>query len=381
MYSGKQKHVKEDKKMGINSWYLTGNDRADSSYTDFTKCSHTEFANGSYTDFTGGTYTDLANNNFNKTARRSGVRSADGFKVTCGTRKKRTAGKVIICVAGALAIVLAAFLLKDVIVEACTNFINEEIFSNTDSKDQSLHLPKKSSEEAFRITAEKTSYSKKDPAYEVAQSIMVNLKCDNDVDTAREIVNWVHSNINYHIETSDMTFEEAAYQGFTRKTGDCYVYFACTKMLLDCAGIPNLMVERYPVYTNGHYWNLVQLNGEWYHCDSTVFKDHPDMYFMCTDDEIADSHHEFNFALYPERAQGHSYYEDSYYGDMYYDDSYYDDSYYEDPVNEYPDYGDSDEDFSDDDLYYEDSFDDDAYVVSVGDEIDFANAPFTDYEG
>jgi hypothetical protein len=77
-------------------------------------------------------------------------------------------------------------------------------------------------------------------------------------------------------------------------------------MLLDCAGIPNMMVERFPVYTNGHYWNLVQLDGEWYHCDATVFRDHPSMYFMCTDDEIDDSHHSFNGALYPERAGGSS---------------------------------------------------------------------------
>ena len=74
--------------------------------------------------------------------------------------------------------------------------------------------------------------------------------------------------------------------GFTKKTGDCYVYFSCSKMLLDRAEIPNLMVKRYPVKKSAHFWNLVQLDGKWYHCDATVYKDHPEMYFMCTDDEI-----------------------------------------------------------------------------------------------
>lgn len=133
---------------------------------------------------------------------------------------------------------------------------------------------------------------------------MASLWRDSDVETARAIFTWVHSHISYQTVKGSLTYEEAAYRGFSRKSGDCYVYFACAKMLLDCAGIPNLMVERFPVYTNGHYWNLVQLDGEWYHCDATVFRDHPAMYFMCTDSQINDSHHAFNGALYPERAGG-----------------------------------------------------------------------------
>ena len=150
------------------------------------------------------------------------------------------------------------------------------------------------------------SDSSSDPAYDLAENIMSSLWRSNDVETARAIFNWVHSHIYYQPVTTYMSYEDAAYRGFSRRNGDCYVYFSCAKMLLDCAGIPNLMVERYPVYTNGHYWNLVQLNGEWYHCDATVFMDHPSMYFMCTDDEIDDSHHSFNGSLYPERAGGSS---------------------------------------------------------------------------
>ncbi len=147
-----------------------------------------------------------------------------------------------------------------------------------------------------------------DPAYGLAENVMSGLWRSSDVETARAIFNWVHSHISYQSISTYMTYEEAAYRGFTKKSGDCYVYFACAKMLLDCAGIPNMMVERFPVYTNGHYWNLVYLDGEWYHCDATVFRDHPSMYFMCTDDEIDDSHHSFNGALYPERAGGSSEY-------------------------------------------------------------------------
>ena len=154
-----------------------------------------------------------------------------------------------------------------------------------------------------------SSGSSSDSAYEAAENAMNSLWRDSDVETARAIFKWVHSNISYQTVSDYLSYEEAAYRGFTRRSGDCYVYFACAKMLLDCAGIPNMMVERFPVYSNGHYWNLVQLDGEWYHCDATVFRDHPAMYFMCTDDEIDDSHHSFNGALYPERAGGSSEYQ------------------------------------------------------------------------
>ena len=148
-------------------------------------------------------------------------------------------------------------------------------------------------------------------AYALAESIMAGLWRGNDVETARAIFNWVHSNIYYVSISYYQTYEAAAYRGFSQRNGDCYVYFSCCKMLLDIAGIPNMMVTRYPVTGNGHYWNLVQLNGLWYHCDATVFMDHPDMYFMCTDAEIDDYHHQFDGSLYPERAGGSKEYKPS----------------------------------------------------------------------
>ena len=140
--------------------------------------------------------------------------------------------------------------------------------------------------------------------YSIAANIMSGLWRGSDVETARAIFNWVHSHIYYQTIMYYQTYEAAAYRGFSRHNGDCYVYYACAKMLLDCAGIPNMMVQRSPVTSNGHYWNLVYLDGGWYHCDATVFRDHPGVYFMCTDEEIDDYHHQFNGYLYPERAGG-----------------------------------------------------------------------------
>ena len=207
-----------------------------------------------------------------------------------------------------------------------------------------------------------------------AESLVQTLKCSNDTETAWEIFNWVHSNITYVPITESQTFEEAAFNGFARRSGDCYVYFACSKMLLDIAGIPNLMVERYPVETNSHYWNLVQIDGLWYHCDATVFRDHPGMYFLLTDEEIDDGHHSFDASLYPERASyygGDDYWDDSY--DVYYEDSYYD-SYGEDSY--YDPYYDPYYDNYDDPYYWDDSYVDyDEPYGGYG-----PNGPYVDYE-
>jgi len=146
--------------------------------------------------------------------------------------------------------------------------------------------------------------STKAKAQKLAKKVMSGLWGSNDVATARNIFNWVHSHIYYTRVPGRPSYAKAAYRGFSKRSGDCYVYYACCKMLLDIAGIPNMMVKRYPVTGNNHYWNLVKLNGQWYHCDATVFKHRRTIYFMCTDKQINDKYHHFNGKLYPARAGG-----------------------------------------------------------------------------
>ena len=142
--------------------------------------------------------------------------------------------------------------------------------------------------------------------YAVARKIMSGLYRKNEVETARAIFNWVHDNLWFRLLSGTRNYEHAAYRGFTKRSGDCYVYYSCCKMLLDIAGIENMRVDRYPK-RNGkiHFWLLVKLNGEWYHCDATEgYNDHPGIWFMCTDAQINDKYHQFNGALYPPRAGG-----------------------------------------------------------------------------
>ena len=279
--------------MGTNVWYLAEDN--ESSYTDFTQSNYIEF-----NQVCGSKPVKK------KVVRKAAVKKA---KVSCRKKRRSSAGKVMLCLLAVFAVIGGSVAgawyysenhLEDIIYTG-TRTVRADSVSDDDEDSSDEH--KKSSDRSLAKYDDGISYSKSDPAYALAEDVMASLWCDNDVDTAYEIFNWVHSNIVYQTVTTDMSFEDAAYRGFTRRCGDCYVYFACAKMLLDVAGIPNLMVERYPVVTNGHYWNLVELDGEWYHCDATVFRDHPDMYFMCTDAEIADEHHEFDSDLYPRRAR------------------------------------------------------------------------------
>lgn len=322
-----------------------------------------------------------------KPIKKKAVRQAEvDFEPAYEQPKKKSKVKAFLCAFGALTVVVAAgayagnyFGIIDI-----GEFLSTLDFFETNAegaeKEQSKSADKEDalgdlealSEKATKKMIKTVAVDKSHPAYEVAENILYDLRCDNDVDTAYNIFDWVHSNILYQTIFEDQSYEDAAYMGFTRRSGDCYVYFSCAKMLLDCAGIPNIMVTRYPVVTNGHYWNLVQLNGEWYHCDATVFRDHYDMYFMCTDDEIDDGHHDFDHSLYPERASGYSGYREDWWGvdpDSYndpYTDDYYDDydDYYDNDYNVYnDDYNDWDNDWNDEWNDYSDDYDD----VYVGD--------------
>ena len=157
--------------------------------------------------------------------------------------------------------------------------------------------------------ADTTTYDDYDVSgdpYPLAQEVMAGLWRENDVETARAIFNWVHDNLWFRLLSGTRSYEDAAYRGFTKRNGDCFVYYSCCKMLLDMAGIENMRVDRYPRYNgNIHYWLLVKLNGEWYHCDATEgYNDHPGIWFMCTDAQINDRYHQFDGSLYPMRAGG-----------------------------------------------------------------------------
>ena len=76
----------------------------------------------------------------------------------------------------------------------------------------------------------------KEKAQQLARKILSGLWGKDNVATARNIFNWVHSHIYYAHVPGRPSYAKACYRGFSKRSGDCYVYYACCKMLLDLAG-------------------------------------------------------------------------------------------------------------------------------------------------
>lgn len=120
----------------------------------------------------------------------------------------------------------------------------------------------------------------------------------SQVEIAFRIFDWAYRNISYTGTSDKSDWTIAAIDGFDTHTGDCYTYYAVCRAMLDVAGIENVRVERYPITTSPHYWNLIKIDGQWYHCDACNFADTSGFVFMQIDSEL-DHHHEFNAATVP----------------------------------------------------------------------------------
>lgn len=87
-------------------------------------------------------------------------------------------------------------------------------------------------------------------------------------DKLHAIYNWIRGNLRYTSADLCEYAIESAYDGFTKGHGDCFTYYAVSEILLTRAGIENLRIDREPGAVVMHYWNLVHVDGGWYHFDS-----------------------------------------------------------------------------------------------------------------
>ena len=90
----------------------------------------------------------------------------------------------------------------------------------------------------------------------------------------REIYKQVRKTLVYTGDSQKGDIDRAAYYALVGGGGDCYSYFALTKLLLDKCGIENLQIERIQGAGEGtHFWHLVNIGvGDtvlWYHLDTT----------------------------------------------------------------------------------------------------------------
>lgn len=78
---------------------------------------------------------------------------------------------------------------------------------------------------------------------------------------------WMTQNVKY-VESGNLVDDQTAYSGLVLKQTVCTGYAKGYKMLLDEMGISSKLIVG-PVRNEYHIWNLVEIDGEWYHVDAT----------------------------------------------------------------------------------------------------------------
>lgn len=86
-------------------------------------------------------------------------------------------------------------------------------------------------------------------------------------EKAAAVYDWLKGNITYTTSGPQSDVAASAVYGFRRRSGCCYEFFAMAHYMLQEAGMPNIQVTRGS--DGGHFWNLVYVDGEWYHFDAT----------------------------------------------------------------------------------------------------------------
>lgn len=131
-------------------------------------------------------------------------------------------------------------------------------------------------------------YIEPEEVYELAREILDEITEPgmSEEEIALQIVWWCRYNIKFILKTNSDSWTEAAYNAFINRTGNCYSTVYAVKVLLDVAGIENMIIERWPYETATHFWNYVKLNGQWYHCDATWREGYDSYFFMYTTKEL-----------------------------------------------------------------------------------------------
>lgn len=101
------------------------------------------------------------------------------------------------------------------------------------------------------------------------------------------VYDWIEGHCYYIAEFDKSDYMQAAYLMLTNNRGDCYGFYAVSRLLFERMGLPNLTVTRTPneVRTTNHWWNMVSLDGgeTWYHFDSTPHLTYPTRTCLVTD--------------------------------------------------------------------------------------------------
>lgn len=151
-----------------------------------------------------------------------------------------------------------------------------------------------------------------DTIYAAADAKLDEIIRDNATvkQQVHDVYAWARTYLSYGGHSDRTDWIQTAYVMLTEGKGDCYGYWAVTKLLFERLEIPNIDVRKVKnsADDSDHFWSLVSFDGgdTWYHFDSTPRVGEGDDFCLVTDsfiDAYSASHkgsHNRDKSLYPE---------------------------------------------------------------------------------
>lgn len=139
-------------------------------------------------------------------------------------------------------------------------------------------------------------YKNIDEIEEELNKIVVNMEGLSDVEKVRKAHDWIVNNITYEKRPND---DQTLYSGIIEKRTVCAGYAKTFKAIMNKLNIPSMFITGdIGSTTERHAWNLVELDGEWYHVDTTWDDDKSGKpkydYFLIHDDDFKKTRSYYN---------------------------------------------------------------------------------------
>ena len=145
-------------------------------------------------------------------------------------------------------------------------------------------------------------------AVDAALGVIITDDMDAEAQV-RAISAWCWKSCRYAGHSDRGDWRQAAHTMLTTGTGDCYGFFAVSKLMFERLGIPNIDVVKVKnsETDSEHFWSLVSVDGgeTYYHFDATPRLGQTEPFCLVTDrelDDYSESHngsHNRDTSLYP----------------------------------------------------------------------------------
>lgn len=168
------------------------------------------------------------------------------------------------------------------------------IYTATDSAGNATSV-----ETTITVSEAPTTYVDEELIKETADALLAEIITEGMTkeEQVNAVYDWIAGHCYYIAEFDKSDYMQAAYLMMTTNRGDCYGFYAVSRLLFDRMGLPNLTVTRLPneTRTSNHWWNMVSLDGgeSWYHFDSTPHMTYPTRTCLVTDTFL----NEFNLLM------------------------------------------------------------------------------------